>query len=56
LTVSLLAVLSAQEKEGRLRLPEKRIGLIVNFSEMASDLIDKYNDTCSSGRKEKGDH
>jgi hypothetical protein len=46
LAICLPAGLSAQEEERErtLRLPDKRFGLIVNFTGLADDLIAVYND------------
>jgi hypothetical protein len=51
LSICLPAGLSAQEeeKERRLKLPDKRIGLIVNFTGLAVDLIAQHDDGRQAG-------
>jgi hypothetical protein len=50
LAISLPAGLSAQEeKERTLKLPDKRLGLIVNFTGLASGMIDDFNDGFQTG-------
>jgi hypothetical protein len=51
LTICLPAGLFAQEeeRERRLKLPEKRIGLIVNFTGLASSMIQEHTDVVQGG-------
>jgi hypothetical protein len=51
LAICLPAGLSAQEeeRERKLRLPDKRFGLIVNFTGLAGDLIAQHDDGMQSG-------
>jgi hypothetical protein len=51
LAICLPAGLSAQEEERErtLKIPEKRIGLIVNFSGLAGNLIEQHDDGMQMG-------